>query len=238
LLLVMQDTPHVIFALDNRQDYQTFKRTQMAMVKSRLVLNAALSQEKIAELPIIQRQADPVQWLEGKLKVDYSTGPEILTITITGDNTKDLVDIVNAVAKAYLEEFVNKEYNLRQSLLDQLKALQDKYVEKLKGKRDTLRDIAEAAGAGDVANLNLKQKIALEQLAVSKRDLIQLKSDVLKLQVESDQELKRQEAVTKEPIPDALLEEEIQKDLIIQNYKAQVLQLEAELDQIRSVNPS
>jgi succinoglycan biosynthesis transport protein ExoP len=238
LLLVMQETPHVIYTLDNRQDYQTFKRTQMAMVKSRMVLNAALRQEKIAELPIIKRQADPVQWLEEQLKVDYSTGPEILTISITGDNTKDLVDIVNAVSRAYLEEFVNKEYHLHQTQLEQLRTLQAKYEEKLKEKRATLRDYAEAAGSGDVVNLNLKQRIALEQLGASQRDLIQLKSDVLRLQVESAQELKREGTLAEKPIPDALLEEEMQKDTLVQIHKAQILKLEAELDEIRRNNPT
>src|SRR5438876_10168726 len=41
-----------------------FQRTQMAMVKSRPVLNGALKQPGVSELATVQVQPDPLVWLE------------------------------------------------------------------------------------------------------------------------------------------------------------------------------
>ena len=62
---VMSTSPNE--AASSQEDFDEYRRTQEAMVKSRLVLNAALRQPKIADLSIIRDHADPVEWLEKEL---------------------------------------------------------------------------------------------------------------------------------------------------------------------------
>jgi capsular exopolysaccharide synthesis family protein len=169
---------------DRQPDFATYQRTQAALVKSRLVLNAALNRPEVRELTMIQEQTDPIQWLDKNLQTDYSKGPEFLRVSLRGDRPKELVILVNAVTKAYLEEIVNKEFNDRNARLDRLKTLFDQYDRQTRNKRQAFRVVAKEAGSRDSRNLALMQRIALERLAQSQKELTELQSEVRKLQVD------------------------------------------------------
>src|SRR5262249_49341180 len=85
-------------------DFDTFRRTQATLVKSRLVLNAALKMPAVVQLPAIKRQPNPLAWLEKSLQVDFPNNGEILRIGLTGPAPEELVPVVDAVAGAYLQQ--------------------------------------------------------------------------------------------------------------------------------------
>jgi capsular exopolysaccharide synthesis family protein len=185
LLKVAAAPPTIIFATaEARTDFATYQRTQKALIKSRFVLNTALRQPPVAALPLVRSQPDPVQWLERELQVDFSLSPELLRISLEGDRPEELTVVVNAVAKAYMDEVVNKEFNTRQERLEQLKRLYGKFDERIRTKRQTLKGLAEVLGSGNAANLAARQKIALEELAQAQKELANLRSEARKYQVE------------------------------------------------------
>ena len=104
---------------------------QAARVKSRLVLNAALRDPKViaADLSVL-RDRDALAWLEQEIKVDFHSGPEILRVSMVGDQTEELVVLVNAVVDAYVREFGgNRDATLKariENLEEILKAHQDR----------------------------------------------------------------------------------------------------------------
>ncbi|HYV36565.1 MAG TPA: hypothetical protein VE988_12710 [Gemmataceae bacterium] len=100
----------------DKEEFDGFQKTQVAMVKSRLVLNSALREPKVAALAVVREQTDPVAWLEKKLIVDFPDAPEIMRIAMIGEVT-DAVVIVNAVMGSYLKESVNKEHRVRHDRL-------------------------------------------------------------------------------------------------------------------------
>src|SRR5262249_43361439 len=102
LLSVNSNRPVVLFPThEPTPEFATYQKTQVALIKSRLVLNAALRQPGAAELSVIRQQRDPVAWLESELQVDYTLGPEVLRIALTGDRPDELAVLVNAVTDAY-----------------------------------------------------------------------------------------------------------------------------------------
>jgi polysaccharide biosynthesis transport protein len=239
LIQVFQDAPGIVFtSREGQGEFLNFKKNQAALVKSRLVLTAALRQPKVAALAVVRHQYDAVQWLEEQLVVDYSVAPEIMSVSLSGDNEAELTEIVNAVATAYQDEIVNKEHNKRLEKLDQLRAIQRTYEEKLTAKRKTLRQLAEDAGANNPNNLAIKQRIALEQLAVTQKELAQLQSEVRKLAVDVTLDLDREKALAEAPVPELTLNEQIDKDLTVQAYLGRIKELEAQLEEIRRVNPT
>src|SRR5271165_6768719 len=128
LLHIAAAQPRVLFKTSEyRPDANAFRQTQLALVKSRLVLNAALRQPKVADLTTIRKEPDPIAWLEKELKVTYTSSPEILSVTLSGDPPDELKTIVDAVVTAYLQEIVNKEQIKRQARLDQLEKISIKY---------------------------------------------------------------------------------------------------------------
>lgn len=227
LLHVEASPPAVVFAKgESRADFQSYQRTQVALVKSRLVLNAALRNPDVANIAVIRDSVDPVAWLQKELQVDFSVAPEILRIALSGSHAEELEVIVDRVAKAYLDEIVNKEDNKKRERLDKLKEIYDRYEDSLRRKRRTVRELSESVGTGDPHTLALKQRFAQEQLAWTEKELLQLESDLRKLKIEDSTNQEKKKSINDESIPDSYLKEQIQKDTLIVKYQTRKLELE------------
>jgi polysaccharide biosynthesis transport protein len=176
--VILGDTPEsrVVFA-----DYQ---KTQVALVKNRRVLNAALRSPKVRGLPEVQQELEPVDWLEKQIKLDYAISPEILRISITGTEPKSVTHLVDAVRDAYLTEIVAKEHDARLGRLELLKELYQQYETGLKKKREDLRVLANGLGSTDPKLINVKQEFAWKQMHTVQTELLQVQSDLRKAQLD------------------------------------------------------
>ncbi len=219
-LYVSSQRPMVLFRTSEAQsDFHSFRQTQIALIKSRLVLNAALRQPKVAELAAVRQEADPIGWLEKELKVSGAASPEILTVVMQGGDAAELKVIVDAVVAAYLQEIVNKEHGKRQARLDQLKEIAAKYDENLRRKRRTLRELAESVGSGDKQQLALRQLYNQEQYHLTQRELLQVRSELRKLQVQAGAAEEGEEPEVE--VPAAAVEAAIDRDPLLTRYLAE-----------------
>jgi uncharacterized protein involved in exopolysaccharide biosynthesis len=145
---------------EGQGDFGNFQRAQVALIRSRLVLVRALRDPKVAALPTILAQPDPVTWLEDNVRADFSIAPENLKISITGPEGGDLKTLVAAVRDAYLSEIVNRERNARLKRLDRLKKLCAEDDRALQEKRARLKN--------DPGNLKWLQDEIAQMEAVTK----------------------------------------------------------------------
>jgi hypothetical protein len=160
------------------------QRTQAALVKSRLVLNSALRDPKVANLPLIASQVEPVEWLEKEVQVDFSVAPEIMRISMAGVNTEDLEVLVNAIRVAYLVEVVDKERGARRERIAYLGELIQKYEDQLKAARVAQRDIEEQLG-GKTANVRGRMLASLHrQVAMTEGELLTAQSQLRRARIE------------------------------------------------------
>jgi hypothetical protein len=90
-------------------EYEQFRKTQAALIKSPDVLRAALKNPAIANLKLLQDQDNPEEWLKGNLTVAFPLESEVLQIKLKADNKADAVKIVNAVRDSYLQNVVDLE---------------------------------------------------------------------------------------------------------------------------------
>ena len=67
-----------------------------------------LGKQSIAELPVVQKQPDPVSWLKESLQMKYPNDAELLQITLEGDDAAQAAKIVTAVLDVFFEEVVEK----------------------------------------------------------------------------------------------------------------------------------
>jgi RNA polymerase sigma factor (sigma-70 family) len=165
-------------------DFDTFRKNQMTLVKSRLVLVAALRNEKVRGLGVVKRQADPVAWLEKSLGVDFPNDGDILRIGMSGDDPEQLVTLVNAVQDTYLKEVVHAARNQKLLRLDELEKICSQLEEKIRKLREKLTRLAENVKTIDPERLIQRQKVALEAYSQG-----QQQADAIQL------ELRRAEAV-------------------------------------------
>jgi succinoglycan biosynthesis transport protein ExoP len=175
--------PSVLFGSNQVNANDFFMRNQAYLIKDRFVLNAALRDPQVAELSLIKEQPDPVQWLEREIKVEFPS-PEFMHITLSGDRPAELLKIVSAVTKAYLDGVVNKDRIERQQKLTNLKRLLAQFEEQSQKKRETLKRMQKQNGALSVENMAILQQIALETLQNQKRELSRVQQELVHLRVE------------------------------------------------------
>ncbi len=184
LLRVAAVEPRLVFkTVEDNGDFQTYLKTQMAMIKSRFVLNAALRRPGVGELSIVRQQKYPVEWLEKVLVIDTYNSPEILRLSIAGDEPQELATLVNAVKDAYLEEVVLAKRKQRIARLADLERIYQDTEKKVRQREERIASLAKQLGSGDSKALTIKQQMALEYIAQLRREHSKLRFELMRAQV-------------------------------------------------------
>jgi capsular exopolysaccharide synthesis family protein len=238
LLYVASQNPHVLFPdREARRDFNEFKKTQATLAKTRKVLEWALIDKKIATLSIVEEQANAVEWLERELTVDYSAGPELMTIALVSDKEVEAIKLVDAVAAAYLKLIVEEDHNGRASQFQRLLEAQQAYSNLLKIKRKALSDLVDDGGNGNIDIVARKQKLAIEQLADTQKELLKVKSDVRRLITDISVDDKTK-ADTKITVSEGLVREAMEKDPKAQEFLKKLDELQQTIQAYKTSNPS
>ena len=234
LLEVKSQKPILLLeTVQERTDFKIFQATQLAMVKSRLVLTSALSRPGVAVLATIKAQADPREWLEELLDAEFPSGSELMQLSLSGERPDDLAMIVNAVTDSYLDEIVAKDHNERLAISAQLKQLLNQYNEKLTSQRSTLKKLAETVGTDDKQTLAIKQQLAAQQLAQEKAELLRVQTELKR--ATSELRVLREVAEQNGPKPpdQAAIDDELALDPVIQGLRTREDELNKKLDRAR-----
>ncbi|VTS08816.1 tyrosine-protein kinase domain-containing protein [Tuwongella immobilis] len=123
-----------------RNDFLTCLKTQTQLIKSHFVLNAAIRDPAIAELPMIRSQVDPVAFLQDEVRVEYTDNSEIIKIILSGDNASEITKIVNSIQDAYFREVVDEEGNRKKNRLVELENLKHQTQESLNKSYEAIRN--------------------------------------------------------------------------------------------------
>lgn len=184
LLKVASTEPRLVFKkAETEQNFDTYRQTQMAMIQSRFVLNAALRQPGISDLETIRTKAYPLEWLQDSIAVDTYNSPEILKISLAGGNAEDITKIVNAVKDAYLDEVVLADRKQRITLLNELERTYNETEEKVRQKEQRVESLAKELGTGDSQALSIKHQMALEQISLLRREHARVRFELMRAQI-------------------------------------------------------
>ena len=149
-------------------DLEMFRTTQIALMKSPKVLEAALQDEKVRGTSVIAEQADPVGWLENALVVEPVTNTELLRVSLSTLDAQEGAILVNAVTQAYLHEVQARDQSQRLARLKDLTQI----CEKSDGKKDTSLD------ANDPQTAASQQKSALDTLSILQKEMIPIQAEL------------------------------------------------------------
>jgi uncharacterized protein involved in exopolysaccharide biosynthesis len=158
-------------------DYKRYQNTQKGLIKSHLVLNAAIKDKSVSNFQLIRGNIDPISWLAENLKVEFVGGSELMEISLSGDNPVELAAIVNAVKRAYMEEVVNFEAARKGQRHAKLKELKREYENLLNERRARLRQSIEIQRGADPATI-------IERIEESMEFRRTLRSQLLNLELE------------------------------------------------------
>jgi hypothetical protein len=211
-------------------DQGSHQRNQMAMARSRVVLDSALRDPKVANLPTVVNMLDPVEWLEKEVLTDFSVAPEILKISMRGMETAELVVLVNAIREAYIREIIGTREAQRIARQNMLEGLIRNYEQQLKSAREAQKDDAEKLGGGNT-DVRARQLAHLNtSLAQTERELLGAKSQLTKARLhvrDLEEELKNHD---KDQVPEYALTEALNQSKAVAALKAELASAEARLD--------
>jgi capsular exopolysaccharide synthesis family protein len=205
----------------NQKEIEREAMNHVALLRSPLVLEAALQKPEIAQLDAVQYFGnDAVLWLLDELKVSFPGEGEILEVRYEGDqNPDDMVKIVNAVIAAYRDKVLWQDRLLAASTRDDLGTVLEQT------KTDLRRDLEDFKTRGEVSGYLNFQEFELPKL---KSDIALFQSQLLGLQKEQeDIEVLKDVAVQNARSPSALetaVQQEVDADPMIGMYQQKIFE--------------
>lgn len=162
------ESPHQQYYLAN---LSTLQKTHTALIRSRTVLETALRDPAVQNLDFLRTKSDPVTYLEQNLSADFGISPEIMRVTISGQDANALQTVLRCIVQAYLSEVRRREHAQTRAELDRVRDMIAKHEEKISAKRTRLRELEQAVGSGQAQALEVFLKGYLEQLDRNRREL-------------------------------------------------------------------
>ncbi len=222
LVRIPRNDPFLFKTSEPMMTLENHQRNQVAMVKSRLVLNTVMKNEKIARLAVIKEQSDPVTWLEREVQADFATAPEVLRIAISGQLGSELVLIVDAIRKAYIEEILDKERVDRTNRLSMVREFREKKEGELRLKKNDQRNLERMSGGKDPGLRGMMLLFMTQQLNWRERELLQTQSELR----QKSTDLAAYKAVEKDlpiaPVSEMQIEDAFSKEPKVRDARANI----------------
>lgn len=162
---------------DESEHFQNDRKLQPSVIRSPIVLRSALQKPGIAQLNCLKDQEDKERWLSDHLSFMW-TGADFLTISISGPEKDELVELLTAVHDAYMEEIVQVERDLDIVKRDELSRERQNLGNALPYMETECQNLEKANAAGeetpDLERLQkelARKKAEYEQMGAQLREL-------------------------------------------------------------------
>ncbi len=104
--------------------FDLFVNTQIALMKSPMILKSVAENPTIARLPNVQKQVDPIRWIASKLTVEGALSntkrSELYIVSFESIDQKEAEMIVNAVVDSYMAYYQLQQMQQEQALYKSL----------------------------------------------------------------------------------------------------------------------
>lgn len=195
-------------------EYEAYRKTQVQLIKSPLVLMAALRRTGVNSLQTLKGEEDKVGWLMRNVQVSAPMESEVLQIRLRGEDPREITTIVNAVTNAYLTDVVNKEKAERLSRRDTLEKKYKENMADIRSRLDTYHNLAKTLGTTDSTEVATQRALLLDHLGTLRAQQTQLQRDIALIDAElAVMEAKsRGEITLEQSVPEEMVDAMILRD--------------------------
>ncbi len=225
----------IVWQGESGMDLDTYKRNASEMIKGPVVLNKALADRTIQDLPLIKKNsADLTNWLSNALSVEVTKG-ELLPVALRADESEGIPEIVNGVVSAYLREVVDKERTDKLVRRDNLDKKFRAYKTQVLEKQRALYELNQQIGTTDAQTARVRYRMeaqTLESLMQQRTELqksisdISMKIEIAKLLVDQ---------ADKSQVSEEDIEQAVSRDPQIQQAMGEIVNLRREQHEIERV---
>jgi capsular exopolysaccharide synthesis family protein len=206
----------------NDVDRTAFQKTQPALVTSRRVLGEAVKSEKVKALDVVRAQPDPAGWLQGQIKAGFIEDSDTMYINMSGTDADALEICVNAALDAYIDAVEKEDRAGQQIKIDETRSTYLRVQENLRQQKDKFQRLLKTLKTADPVQLADMRKTATDNLTAHRRDTAQLQAELRKAQRVRDTIKAQLATADKGTLPEALVEEALDNDTLIQKQRAVV----------------
>jgi succinoglycan biosynthesis transport protein ExoP len=200
-------------------------QNHLALLKSPLVLDAALQQQDIANLDAVRAHKGEEQlWLVEELKVTFPGDGEILEVRYEGsEDPAQMAKVVDAVVQAYQEKVLLQDRLLAASTQSDIRTVLGETKKRLESLLNDLEAQRESAGT-------LREDVEIPQLTNEIKNLENLivKAQESLVDIEVFKELAVQSSSNPATV-EAAVAMELDKDPTVNMYKTQLFDLQSAL---------
>jgi polysaccharide biosynthesis transport protein len=239
LLKVAERPPAVLDKSSNATDeFAIFKRTQVQLLKSSLVLSGTLRDVEVNRLTTIHEVSDDqVSWLKDQLVIDYPDDAEIMRVAMKGRKGSDLIKVVNKITKVYMKEIVERERDKRAEYDAKIERIYSGMAQEQQKQTDALHALEQLHKTSGSQAAKIKREMAAEALAnlLGQRTKIFADMNDNKMQLMLTK-AKRDNPEESRP-PDVVVEAELIKDLVIARNENELAMLNEHAEMLRTKTP-
>ncbi|QDU53942.1 polysaccharide biosynthesis tyrosine autokinase [Aeoliella mucimassa] len=192
--IVRADTMTIIEGPKNisgARDFDIFRATQVAQMKSFNVINTALSNPSITNSKLLNEADNAAMWLADNIDVRFEGDSELMRISLTqstgsdGDEMREeLRNIVNAMCDAYKEQVVTKNRYERSEIRETLIGTFKELNEDIRDKWEEYRTIANDLGIAADGQYDPSVRMLFEQLTAKLKERRDLEEQIRGIQLE------------------------------------------------------
>ena len=166
-------------------EYESYKKTQLQLMKSPYVLQAALRKPGIENLETLREAGgDPIGWLSRGLMVSASPESEVVQVRLRGKNPEEVAKVLNAVTTSFLDDVVNKERTERLGRRDALEKKFKENMAELRTRRETLNNLARTLGTRDSSEVATQRGLLMDHVGTLRGLLVQTQRDITAIDAE------------------------------------------------------
>jgi polysaccharide biosynthesis transport protein len=165
----------------DQPEYEAFRKTQAARVRSPLVLQDVLNKEGIASLPMLRNEPEPEQFLEDEIIAVIPAESELLQIKMRGKDPHQLVKIVNAVKDSYIENVVQAENRNLKGRHDLLENTLNLKKTEIANKRQQLQTLETQTNSPDLDSVKVQENLLIQQSGNIMNEMSRVRDDLAKV---------------------------------------------------------
>lgn len=218
----------------NPKEYEIFQQTQLTLMKSHFVLNAALNRKEISQLDAVQKEEpDALAWLSEELRVSFPGEGEILEVRFDGsEDPEEIKKLVDAVIDSYQNEVLYKERARSDETRESLAKLHKQLLSELQEKVDKFQNLSKELDSADTPNASAILGMLTSDIRMIQQQIIEKKKELVDIEVMKT--LAVQQANSTSALENAI-QEEIARDPMFQSFQQEQYTVTQQMTQLQSI---
>jgi len=183
-------------AFKNVEDYESYRRNQIFILKTRDLLTRTVNDPAVASLDMVKAADDPVRLLEESVAVSVAA-PQVLAVTIKGNNIEEMKTIVDALTKRYVDDATEADRRDREAQAKKLEKLELNLKEEAESLERQIKLISRGTGATGGESQEKRLAGLQQRLSELEAEIAQVGRDVGR--AEADRDVARKQLAENRP---------------------------------------